>query len=58
MALRAITREQQQSARQAFLGGVEELVYQVLLDAYVLRQHMGNKAVGERVVSRTPPSWM
>jgi hypothetical protein len=29
MALRAITREQQQSARQAFLGGVEELVYQV-----------------------------
>jgi hypothetical protein len=35
LALLAKAREQQQSARQAFLGGVEELVYQVRLDADV-----------------------
>src|SRR6267378_8501317 len=33
LALRAIAREQQQSARQPFLAGVEELVDQVLLDS-------------------------
>jgi hypothetical protein len=32
MSRRAITRQQQQSARQPFLAGVEELVDQVLLD--------------------------
>ena len=32
LASRAIPREQQQSARQPFLTGVEELVNQVLLD--------------------------
>jgi hypothetical protein len=37
LARRAITREQQQSARQPFLGGVEQLVYQVLLDSRMLR---------------------
>src|SRR6267143_2004657 len=34
LALRAIAREQQQSARQPFLAGVEELVDQVLLDSF------------------------
>jgi hypothetical protein len=32
MALRAIAREQQQSTRQPFLAGVEELVDQILFD--------------------------
>ena len=49
MAWRAIAREQQQSARQAFLGGVEELIYQILLDSDVSRQHIGDEAVGELV---------
>jgi len=33
LVLRAIAREQQQSARQPFLAGVEELIDQVLFDA-------------------------
>ena len=49
MALRAIAREQQQSARQPFLAGVEELVDQVLLDSYVSRKHISDEAVGELV---------
>ncbi len=49
MALRAIAREQQERARQAFLGRVEELVYQVLLDSYVSRKHISDEAVGELV---------
>ena len=49
MALRAIAREQQERARQAFLAGVEELVYQVLLDSYVSRKHISDEAVGELV---------
>src|SRR6266481_9213526 len=49
MALRAIAREQQESARQAFLARVEELVYQVLLDSYVSRKHISDEAVGELV---------
>src|ERR1700687_3302902 len=49
MALRAIAREQQQSARQPFLAGVEELVYQVLLDSSVSCQHISDEAVGELV---------
>jgi len=32
IAMRAIAREQQQGTRQPFLGRVEELVYQILLD--------------------------
>src|SRR5208337_777379 len=48
-ARRAITRQQQQSACQAFLAGVEELVDQILLDADVSRQHMRDEAVGELV---------
>jgi len=49
LALCAIAREQQQSARQPFLTGVEELVDQVLLDSYVSRQHISDEAVGELV---------
>src|SRR3981081_1924857 len=49
LALRAIAREQQQSARQPFLAGVEELVDQVLLDSYVSRKHVSDEAVGELV---------
>jgi hypothetical protein len=45
----AIAREQQQSARQAFFAGVEELVYQVRLDSNVSRQHVRDEAVGELV---------
>ena len=49
MARCAIAREQQQSARQAFLAGVEELVYQIRFDSDVSRQHMSDEAVGEIV---------
>src|ERR1700676_2871357 len=49
LALRAVARKQQQSARQPFLTGVEELVNQVLLDSYVSRQHISDEAVGELV---------
>ena len=48
-ALRAIVRRQQQSARQPFLSGVEELVYQVLLDPHVSRKHISDEAVGKLV---------
>jgi len=42
---RAIARQQQQSARQPFLAGVEELVYQsARLD--VSRKHISDEAVG------------
>src|SRR5258708_30761386 len=50
MALRAIAGKQQQSARQAFLGGVEELVYQVFLDSNVSGKHITDEAVGELVL--------
>src|SRR6266481_3704221 len=49
LALRAIAREQQQSARQPFLAGIEELVDQVLLDSYVSRNHISDEAVRELV---------
>src|SRR6266849_3406589 len=49
LALRAVAREQQQSARQPFLTGVEELVNQVFLDSYVSRNHISDEAVGELV---------
>ena len=49
MAWRAIAREQQQSARQSFLAGVEELVDQILFDSDVSRQHISDEAVGELV---------
>src|SRR5712692_11553362 len=42
LALRAVAREQQQSARQPFLAGVEELVDQVFLDSYVSRNHISD----------------
>src|SRR5712664_3267013 len=50
LARRAIAREQQQGARQTLLAGVEELVYQVLLDSRVSRKHVSDKAVGELVL--------
>src|SRR5258708_17342102 len=49
LVLRAIAREQQQSARQPFLAGVEELIDQVLFDADVSTQHISDEAVGELV---------
>jgi hypothetical protein len=49
LVLVAVMREQQKSSRQPLLAGVEELVYQVLLDANVSRKHVGNEAVGELV---------
>jgi len=51
ITLRAIAREQQQGTRQPFLGRVEELIYQVLLDSDVSCQHIGDEAVGELVFS-------
>src|SRR6267154_2047480 len=50
MASRAVVREQQQSARQPLLAGVEELVHQGLLDSSVSCQHVSDEAVGELVV--------
>ena len=47
MARRAIARQQQQSARQPFFAGVEELVDQVRFDSGVSRKHISNEAVGE-----------
>ena len=49
MTRRAIAREQQQSARQPLLAGVEKLVYQVRLDSDVSRKHISDEAVGELV---------
>ncbi len=49
MAARAVVCEQQQSARQPLLAGVEELVHQVLLDSSVSCQHISDEAVGELV---------
>jgi hypothetical protein len=48
-ARRSEAREQEQSARQSFLAGVEELVYQVLFDSDVSRQHVSDEAVGKLV---------
>src|SRR5580693_491931 len=45
----AIASEEQQSARQAFLAGVEELVDQVRFHSDVSCQHIGDEAVGELV---------
>jgi hypothetical protein len=45
MARPTIAREQQQSARQSLLAGVEKLVYQVLLDSDVSRKHISDEAV-------------
>jgi len=35
--------------RQPFLAGIEELVYQILLDSHVSRKHISDEAVGELV---------
>jgi hypothetical protein len=42
-----VTREQQQSAREALLAGIEELVDQIFFDADVARQHVSDEAVRE-----------
>jgi hypothetical protein len=52
----AIAREQQQGKREPFLGRVEELVYQILLDPDVPRQHIDDEAVGELVFSVEHPN--
>jgi hypothetical protein len=49
LARPAIAREQQQGAREPFLTGVEELVYKVLLDSEISRNHVSYEAVGEFV---------
>ena len=49
LALLAIARQEQQSARQPFFTGIKELVYQVLLYSDVSRQHIGDEPVGELV---------
>jgi len=46
----AIAREQQQGAREAFLTGIEELVYQVFFNVDISLQHMRDEAVGECVL--------
>lgn len=45
-----VTREEQQSAREAFFAGIEELVDQIFFDADVAREHVGDEAVGELVL--------
>jgi len=37
-----VSREQQQSAREALLAGIEELVDQIFFDADVARQHVSD----------------
>jgi hypothetical protein len=56
MVLRTKAREQQQSARQPFFAGIEELVYQVSLDSYVSSQHKGDKRVGELMFPMKHPN--
>ncbi len=43
--------EEKQSAGEAFLGGVEQLVDQVFFDADVSREHVGDEAVGKFVLA-------
>ena len=43
----AIACEKQQRARQALLAGIEELIYQVLLNSDVPREHESDEAVGK-----------
>src|SRR4029077_11906692 len=50
LARAALGREQQQSAHQALLAGVEELVDQVLLDSEVPCQYVGDEAVRKLVL--------
>jgi hypothetical protein len=46
---RSIPREQEQSPRQSFLAGIEELVYEVFFDSNVSSQHVSDEAVGKIV---------
>ena len=45
----AITGQQEESTRQAFLAGVEKLVDQVLFDADVACEDVRNEAIGKRM---------
>ncbi len=45
-----VVGQQQQGPRQPLLGGVQQLIDQVLLDADVPGQDVGEKAIGERGV--------
>src|SRR3984957_19666336 len=47
LVLLAITSEQQEGTRQAFFGGVKELIHQILFQADASRQQVGQEAVGE-----------
>ena len=50
LVLLAVARQQQQRPRQPLLARVEELIDQVLFDADVAREHVGDEAVGHRVL--------
>jgi hypothetical protein len=50
LVLRPISRKQQQSTRQPFFAGVEELVYQVLFDPGVSSQRVRDEAIGKLVL--------
>jgi hypothetical protein len=43
----AITRKQEQRASELLLGGIEEVIDQILFDSDVSRKHAGNEEVGE-----------
>ena len=47
LVLLAITSEQQEGTRQAFFGGVKELIHQILFQADASRQQVRQEAVGE-----------
>jgi hypothetical protein len=46
----AVASEQQKSPGQPFLGGVKELIDQILLDSDIPRKHISHEAVGERML--------
>jgi hypothetical protein len=46
----AVASEQQKSPDQPFLGGVKELIDQILLDSDIPRKHISHEAVGERML--------
>jgi hypothetical protein len=47
LILFAVTRQQQQSPGQAFLGRVEKLIYQVFRESDVSREHLFDEPLGE-----------
>ena len=51
VGLLAVPSEQQKSPSQSLLGGVKELIDQILLDADIPHNHISHEAVGERMFS-------